>query len=70
MFRYLGKIFLAMFWFIISYKMCSFNKDTCHKYPFNANIDNCSWSFKTIDDPFVQICVLNKVKSMNVKIFN
>ena len=42
MFRYLGKIFIATLWFFISYKICSFNKDTCHKYPFNANIDNCN----------------------------
>ena len=28
------------------------------------------WSCKTTDDPYAQVCVQNKVKIMNVKVFH
>ena len=48
-------------------------------YPCNVNVNKCrgyfntSNSFKscnTIDDPYSRICIPNKVKNMNVKVFN
>ena len=39
-------------------------------YPFIVRVNKCSWSCNTIDDPYARVCVLNKVKNMNVKVFN
>ena len=39
-------------------------------YPFTVSVNNCVGSCRTIDDPYARICVPNKVKNMNVKVFN
>ena len=39
-------------------------------YSFTASINKCVESWNTVDDPYTQICVPNKVKNMNVKKFN
>ena len=39
-------------------------------YPFNVNFDKCGGSCNTIGYPYAPVCVPNKVKNMNVKIFN
>ena len=40
----------------MAYKMCILSVNKCGK--------------STIDDPFARVCVPNKVKDMNVKVFN
>lgn len=37
-------------------------------YPFNICIRKCGGSFNATDDPYPRICVLNKVKDINVKV--
>ena len=39
-------------------------------YPFIFSVNMCSGSCNTIDYPFAGVCVPNKVKNMNVKLFN
>ena len=39
-------------------------------YPFTVSVNKCDGSCNTIDDPCARVCVLNKVKKMNVKVFN
>ena len=39
-------------------------------YPFTLSIIKCGRSFKAIDDPNARVCVPNKVKNMNVKVFH
>ena len=38
-------------------------------YPFTDSVNKCGGSCKTVDDPYAQFWVPNKV-SMNVKVFN
>ena len=37
---------------------------------FTVSVNKCGGSFITIDNPYAQICVPNKVKDTNVKVFN
>ena len=39
-------------------------------YPFTVSVNKCGGSCKTIDDLYDWVCVSNKVKNMNVKVFN
>ena len=39
-------------------------------YPLIVSIDKCGGSCNTIDDPYAWVCVPNKAKDMNAKIFN
>ena len=39
-------------------------------YLFTVSVNKSGGSYNTIDDPYVRICVLNKVKNINVKVFN
>ena len=39
-------------------------------YPFTTSVDKCGGSCDTIDDPYAEDCVSNKVKNMNIKVFN
>ena len=38
--------------------------------PFTVNVNKCGGSFNTIDDPYARVCVPNKVKNLNSKVFN
>ena len=38
-------------------------------YLFTVSVIECGGSCNTIDDPYVRVCVPNKVKYMNVKVF-
>ena len=38
--------------------------------PFNVSVNMCGRSCYTIDDSCARVCVTNKVKYMNVKVFN
>ena len=39
-------------------------------YQFTVRVNKCGGSCKTTDDPYARACVPNKVKQMNVKVFN
>ena len=39
-------------------------------YPFTVSINKCRGSCNTIDDPYTQIRVSNKIKNVNIKVFN
>ena len=39
-------------------------------YPFIVSINKCGGSCCTIDDSHARICIPNKVKNVNVKVFN
>ena len=39
-------------------------------YPFTVSPNKCGGSCNTIDDLYGRACVPNKVKNMNVKVFN
>ena len=39
-------------------------------YRFTVSVNKCCGSCNAIDDPYAWVCVLNKVKNMNVKLFN
>ena len=39
-------------------------------YPFTVSFDKSGGSCNTIYDPYTRVCVPNKVKNMNVKVFN
>ena len=39
-------------------------------YPFMITLDKCNGSCNAVYDLSIKICVLNKTKSINVKVFN
>ena len=39
-------------------------------YPFTVNVDRCGKNSNTIKDLYPQVCLPNKVKNVNVKVFN
>ena len=39
-------------------------------YPFTVSVNKCGESCTNIDDLYARGCVSNKVKNMNVKVFN
>ena len=46
------------------------NSEKTGSYPFTVSVNNCAEICNTIDDPYARVCVRNKVKNMNVKVFN
>ena len=38
--------------------------------PFTVNVNKFDGSYNTVDDPYAQVCVPDKLKNMNVKVFN
>ena len=47
--------------------LVSINSDETLFYPFTVSFDKCDGSY---NDPYVRVCVPNKVKNKNVKVFN
>ena len=39
-------------------------------YQFTVTVNTCGVYFKTIDDRYAGICVVNKVKNRNMEVFN
>ena len=39
-------------------------------YPYSIKINKCRGSCSTINDPYAKICLPDKIKSANVKVFN
>ena len=86
MFRFIKKIFirilsfggsLAMECVSISFEPCQpkhsiidINSNEPIYYPFCFSVNKCIGSCNTIDNPYAQTCVPNKVKNMNLKVFN
>ena len=46
------------------------NSDKTPFYPSTVSVNKGSGSCNTIGDSYARVCVLNKVKNMNVKVFN
>ena len=46
------------------------NSDETLFCPFSINVNMGGGSFNTIDNPYAQVCVPNKFKNLNVKVFN
>ena len=41
---------------------------TCYSYV--VSVEKCGGGCNTVDDPYAWICIPNKVKNINVKVFN
>ena len=39
-------------------------------YPFTVSVNNCGGSCNAIGDPYARICVPNRLKNVNVKVFD
>ena len=39
-------------------------------YPYSIKINKCKGSCNTINDPYAKICVADKIKKTNIKVFN
>ena len=39
-------------------------------YLFTASVNKCGGSCDNIDDPYAEICAPDKLKNINVKVFN
>ena len=39
-------------------------------YPFTVSVNKCGGTCNYVDDPYARVCVPDKVKNMNVKVFN
>ena len=50
--------------------LVTINSDETLFYPFFVSVSKCGGSGNTIDDPYAQVCALNKVKIINLKVFN
>ena len=46
------------------------NSNETHFYPFTVSVNNYGGTYNTIDVAYTRVCVPNKVKNMNVKVFN
>ena len=51
-------------------KLVSINSDKTLFYPFTVSVNECGGSCNTIDDPYARVCVPNKIKNINSKVFN
>ena len=49
--------------------LININSKETNFYPFNVSVNKCGTSCNTIDDPYHRVCVPNKVKNKNVKVF-
>ena len=46
------------------------NSDETRFYSFIVSVNKCCGTCYTIDDPYAEVCIPNKVKNMNIKVFN
>ena len=51
-------------------RVIDINSNNLFYYLFNVSANKCCISCNTIDDPYDRICIPNKVKNINVKVFN
>ena len=50
--------------------LVNINSNETFYYPFTLNVNKCGGGCNTIDDPYARIFAANKVRNMNVKVFN
>ena len=50
---------------LTKYALIDLNPDECNQglrfYPFMVNFDRCNWSYNTLNETSVKICVPNKI---------
>ena len=51
-------------------KILDINNNEPTFYPYSIKLYICSGSCNNINDPYAQLCVLDVIKSINVKVFN
>ena len=51
-------------------KIINVNSNEPSFYPHSIEVNKCSGSCNDIKDPYTKLCVLDIVKSMNIKVFN
>ena len=51
-------------------RVVNINSDKTLFYPFAVKVNKCSGSRNTTDDPYARVCVPNKIKNLNAKVFN
>ena len=39
-------------------------------YPYNVQVNKCSGSCNTLEDPMARLCVPNIIKNVNMKVYN
>ena len=39
-------------------------------YPYNVQVNNCSGSCNTLDNPMAKLCVPNVIKGVNMQVYN
>ena len=39
-------------------------------YPYNVQVNKCSGSCNTLDNPIEKLCVPNVIKGLNMKVYN
>ena len=50
--------------------LVNINSDKTLFYWFTISVNKCGGSCNTIHDPYSRVCIPNKVKNMNLKVFN
>ena len=51
-------------------EIINFNTNEPLFYPYSIKINKCKVSYNTINNPYAKICVPDKIKNTNVKVFN
>ena len=51
-------------------KIIDVNTDEPLFYPFSIQVNKCSGSCNSINDPYAKLCVPDVVKNINVEVFN
>ena len=53
-------------------KILDVNEGVCEAlfYPYNVQVNKCSRSCNTLDNPLENLCVPNVIKGLNMKVYN
>ena len=51
-------------------KIADINRNNPIFYPFSTKVNKCNGNRNNINDPYARICVPDKVKNLNAKVFN
>ena len=51
-------------------KITDINSNNPIFYPFSIKVNKCNGNWNNINDPYARICVPDKVKNLNAKVFN
>ena len=54
----------------VSPEIININNNEPLFYPYSIKINKCNGNCNNINDPFSKLCILDVVKTMNVKVFN